>query len=133
MVNYIETTLDDLKSAVNVLKEKFSDCSVELSKCDKEISDILHYIEFTKLNASQGYKACSMLKERLLKRRVIKDEMSEINVLFSTGFNQKNIDSAMKGMEKLAVRNYTPRVLNELFDENHSTKKINEEKRKEDE
>lgn len=88
----------------------------ELSQVDLEICDIQHYIEFFALDAAKGYKAYRMLKERLVRRREIKDEMAKTNCIlagnpfdFSSGKITKQIDSYDK-------KSYTPRVLSELFD-----------------
>lgn len=87
----------------------------ELSSVDLEICDIEHYIEFFALDAAKGYKAYRMLKERLKRRRHIKDEMAKVNCFLagsSGDFSSGKIDRQIKGLDD---RCYTPRVLSELF------------------
>ena len=87
----------------------------ELSNVDLEICDIEHYIEFFALDAAKGYKAYRMLKERLKRRRHIKDEMAKVNCFLagsSGDFSSGKIDRQIKGLDHCR---YTPRVLSELF------------------
>lgn len=87
----------------------------DLSKVDKEILDLLHYIEFTKLNAAQGYKAYKMIKERRIRRRHIKNEMEVLNIILEQ--NTKEISENVKcKLKELDERTYNPREIEELFD-----------------
>lgn len=88
----------------------------QLSDIDKEISDIMHYIEFSKLNAAQGYKAFKMIKDRRIKRRSIKNELNIVEVILSKKFNDSISKEIMKAVENMDKRTYEPRVLKELFD-----------------
>ena len=87
----------------------------DLRNVDLEICDIEHYIEFFALDAAKGYKAYRMLKERLKRRRHIKDEMAKVNCFLagsSGDFSSGKIDRQIKGFDNCR---YTPRVLSELF------------------
>lgn len=87
-----------------------------LSQVDREICDIQHYIEFFLLDAAKGYKAYRMLKERLSNRRHIKEEISKVNCFMNGSaedFSSGKIAEQLKTMEQHI---YTPRVLDELFD-----------------
>lgn len=88
----------------------------ELSLVDKELCDILHYIEFCNLNAAQGYKAYKMVKERRILRRKIKDEISILDSILDQKVLQTAKDTIQKTAEKMDKRTYEPRVLRELFD-----------------
>lgn len=88
----------------------------ELSLVDKELCDILHYIEFCNLNAAQGYKAYKMVKERRILRRKIKDEISILDSILDQKVSQTAKDTIQKTAEKMDKRTYEPRVLRELFD-----------------
>lgn len=87
----------------------------QIVEIELEIEDLYHYIEFSNFNAAQGYRAYKMLKERLIKRRELKDtiilldSVQEKNMLTCSTDNINNIVS------KLESRNYRPRVLKELF------------------
>lgn len=101
----------DWQSLSQTQQKLFSD----LSQVDQEICDIQHYIEFFTLDAAKGYKAYRMLKERLIRRREIKDEMTRISFFLSSSasdFASGRIAQQIKAMDR---RIYTPRVLEELF------------------
>lgn len=88
----------------------------ELSKVDKELSDINHYIEFVNLNAAQGYKAYKLIKERRIKRRSIKNELAVLEIILGKKISESITDEINKSVEGLDERTYEPRVLKELFD-----------------
>ena len=83
---------------------------------DKELCDILHYIEFCNLNAAQGYKAYKMVKERRILRRKIKDEISILDSILGQKVSQTAKNAIQKTAENMDKRTYEPRVLKELFD-----------------
>ena len=96
----------------------------QLSKVDLEICDIQHYIEFFSLDAAKGYKAYKMLKERLIRRREIKDEIAKVNLFLAgnaTDFSSGKVTQQLRTME---CRNYQPRILNELFGLDEGQKKL---------
>ena len=70
----------------------------KLSIVDKEICDILHYIEFCNLNAAQGYKAYKMLKERRIKRRSIKNELNVLSIILSKKISETATDEIEKAV-----------------------------------
>lgn len=88
----------------------------QLSDIDKELSDINHYIEFCNLNAAQGYKAYKMVKERRIKRRIIKNELVIVNVILEKKISDSMTEEIEKAIRNLDKRTYTPRILSELFD-----------------
>lgn len=88
----------------------------ELSLVDKELCDILHYIEFCNLNAAQGYKAYKMVKERRILRRKIKDEISILDSILGQKVSQTAKNMIQKTAENMDKRTYEPRILKELFD-----------------
>ena len=71
---------DEFKHYYEDLLERKQALIEELRTVSAELCDIEHYIEFTSLNASGGYRAYRMLKERLLRRRQIKDELLCISI-----------------------------------------------------
>ena len=88
----------------------------ELSSVDKELCDVLHYIEFCNLNAAQGYKAYKMIKERRIIRRNIKNELNALNIILSKKISETATDEINKCVAGMDKRTYEPRVLKELFD-----------------
>lgn len=88
----------------------------QLSKVDRELSDIAHYIEFNNLNAAQGYKAYKMEHERRIIRRSIKNEIQVLEIILGKKISETvtdEINNAVAGMDR---RSYEPRELSELFD-----------------
>ena len=117
MSGEVDEFYDELEACCMQIKNYRSKLNSEISRVDKEITDIQHYIEFCNLSASGGYKIAAMLKERLSKRREIKNTLERLNRIsvMNTGFiaNGKGRDA----LEKLTDKHYTPRILKELFEE----------------
>ena len=89
----------------------------KMSKVDREVTDIQHYIEFNRLNAADGYKAFKMLQDKLLERRVIKKDLSKFQMLSSASVTDIFDGTLDKKISELDHRTYTPRVLTELFED----------------
>lgn len=105
--------LNGLASEAVYRKNELTD---QLSTVDKEICDILHYIEFCNLNAAQGYKAYKMLKERRIKRRSIKNELQVVDIILGKKISETATDEIEKAISGMDKRKYEPRVMRELFD-----------------
>ena len=109
----ILAALDTFASTINT--SRMDRLSNDLSEVDKELSDIYHFIEFSTLNASNGYKAYKLLQNVLIKRRNIKNEYSVIQSILSS----KGMDISKREMQRKLEcgmsKSYNPRVLNELF------------------
>ena len=114
-INSMINELNELTSKTEYFAKYSKSINKQLAEVELEIEDLYHYIEFSTFNASQGYHAYKMLKERLIKRRQLKDEkiildsIQEKNMLTCTS---ENINETV---EKLESRSYRPRVLKELF------------------
>ena len=87
-----------------------------LSEADKEISDILHYIEFFNFSASDGYKLSKALKDVRLRRREIKNQIEIIEYINSSTGTSISEGHLNRQLEAISEKQYTPRVLNELFE-----------------
>ena len=114
---YIVSIISD---AVSKLNCRHFELSEELSKIDREKSDIEHYIEFNagKLNACGGYKAYKMLQDVLLERRKVKDELEIIQVAMARIASPEELANIDRKVEELAHRKYEPREFKHLFKEN---------------
>lgn len=82
---------------------------------DLEIVDIEHAAEFYNLNASQGYKLYKLLHESRIRRREFKDELQKIGYILGTSMRSSEIQNLENSIAGLDNRQYTPRVLKELF------------------
>jgi hypothetical protein len=95
----------------------------ELSKrhsdVEKEICDLLHYVELYDLSDEEGLKAMDMLKDARQRRRDIKDEISRTEFfqrMIGTSANVAKARGFLTEMKKLDTRKYFPRQLKNLFD-----------------
>lgn len=121
---YTPIDIDDLRESINNLSEKFSVLQgnkewllEKESNIDKQISDILHFLEFNSFSASEGYKLCKALKELRLKRREVKNELELINIINCHTCNNIAKGSTNKAINSIENKLYTPRVLTELFEQ----------------
>lgn len=108
---------DKLEVLSKEIKDRKKELNSELSRIDKEISDIRHYIEFYPLSASKGYKMAKTLKDHLIKRREIKNELDVMNRIQMMSVGQVGSGKGREIIDKTLDKHYTPRVLNELFEQ----------------
>lgn len=117
--NHIEdlaSSIENFADFIQSAEQRKEELIAKLSDVDKEISDINHYIEFGgKFNAYQGWLAFDMLRNRLQKRRKIKDELHILVQLGECKVNSAMIEEIKSELEKLDTRVYQPRVLKQLF------------------
>lgn len=120
----IEAIAKDLHSKFEYLPKQIEVLQTEESLCDQEISDLLHIIELSAFNASEGYKYSRELQITLQKRREIKNEVTSLRQL------KQSLESVNGMKEKLTTLNqkigernkivlskkYTPRVRSDLIE-----------------
>lgn len=104
----LEETCRNLKSRKEYLNSA-------LSIADKKKSDIEHYIEFNNLSASQGYKLSKMMKDCLIERRSIKNEIEQIDQVLRMNVGFVGKGKIQSVLERTQDKQYHPRVLKELF------------------
>lgn len=111
---YIVSVLSDAATKLNNRHTVLSD---ELSKYDRQCSDIEHYIEFNagKLNACDGYKAYKLLQDVLVQRRKVKDELEILKVVKDKMAIPDDMASIDVRLQALAARRYEPREFKWLF------------------
>ena len=100
--------VSELKRVLKEVERDEKELNNNLSNFDKEITDILHQIEFGGYNASQGAVLTKSLREVLRKRREVKDRNILVNKM------RDKISSAIKSAEDtnkyLERRTYKPRT-----------------------
>lgn len=113
---YIVSVLSD---AVAKITNKHATLSEELSKYDRQRTDVEHYIELNagKLNAYEGYKAYKLLQEVLIKRRKVKDELQIVQVALDRIAAPDELAQIDTKIKELETRQYTPREFKDLFKE----------------
>lgn len=108
---------DDLEKMAQAVKTRRAYLNSKLSQVDRKITDIEHYIEFYPLNACQGYKAAKMMKDCLIERRIVKDEMETINKISVMNVGFIGNGKGRKALLEVKNKQYRPRILKELFSE----------------
>lgn len=123
--SYTKVDIDELKENINSLSDKLTtlkgnkDWLIDMeSEVDKEISDIMHFIEFYSFSASEGYKLCKAIKDLRLRRRKIKNELQLIDIVNVHTLNNVALGQTNKAITGLDNKKYAPRVLQELFNHN---------------
>jgi hypothetical protein len=115
-IQYWLNKVSDLNGLAKDADKRRTELLNQLNEVNQELCDIEHWIEFTNLNAAQGYKAYKMLKERRIKRRSIKNELNVIDVILDKKISETVSDDIRKSVQSMDDRTYSPRILKELFD-----------------
>lgn len=113
----LDDFVDELFNKTCALQDRKEFLLTELSRLDKERTDIEHAAEFYNLNASQGYKIYKMLHENGVERRKVKDEIYKINAIFGQTISAQGTETVKKSFQGLEDRKYEPRIFKELFEE----------------
>lgn len=98
-----------------------SDLRAELSKLDLEVSDLLHYIEFHKFSAAEGYKLSKKLQIVLEQRRELKNKIESICIIRNC--SDISDGTLIKHLKNIDKKKYKPRILNDLFSEGKQREK----------
>jgi len=92
--------LNTLKEALRSLSNEASELKERLSNLDLEEQDLLHFIEFGKINARDGYKLAKAIKEVRIKRRDVKNRFELIkNSLNLHITKERSIEEVFKIVE----------------------------------
>ena len=67
-----------LKDAITGIVKEMGQLKQQLSNVDLKEQDLLHFIEFGKINVRDGYKLAKAIQEIRSERRTIKNRMSQI-------------------------------------------------------
>lgn len=87
----------------------------KLSILDKEIVDIIHFIEFNEFSVQDGYAAYKLLHEKTKERRIVKNEKFDIEVILNVMDGKKDFESCKAHFNRSFAPPYIPRALPELF------------------
>lgn len=105
---------DSLRALISSMDDT-GNLAVEMSQVDKEVEDMKHYIEFSCLNAADGYKAFKRMQDLLLKRRAIKDKMSFATMLDQQNISKPALETVLTYLENMGNRDYEIRTDTGLF------------------
>lgn len=106
--------LKELNTLSNDAEKRQAELNAALSEVDKELTDLDHYLESSRLNAYEMWYLGDQRKKRLEKRRQIKDELMVVTQIANTGMSNitLKITDVAEGLEN---RVYKPRVLTKYF------------------
>ena len=113
----MSSTFEEIASAINSLPSN-EDLAKQLGDYNAQIVDVLHYIEFSHLDACNGYLIFKKLQDILIARRIVKEQMEVVNKLENCGLIIEKINAA-NAQAKRSVeesRSYCPRSDIDLFD-----------------
>lgn len=110
-------TFENITSAINSLPSN-EDLATQLGDYNAKVVDILHYIEFSHLDACSGYLTFKKLQDVLIARRTVKEQMEIINKLENCGLIAEKINAANNQAKKTLEesRSYCPRSDIDIFD-----------------
>lgn len=110
-----EVSLSGLLQFAQGSEAKITKLSDDLSNIDKEIVDLQHYIEFTKLSSYHGYLAYKALRSKLQRRREIKNELEVLRSCESGKDGIESLQTILTAMQYVNNQSYSPRILEGLF------------------
>ncbi|WP_102343597.1 hypothetical protein [Galactobacillus timonensis] len=119
-----EQTLSKLCYMSAHIAEYQRNLNLMLSDVDKEVCDLLHYLELNELTDDEMLRTAEMLQERRRHRRVIKDELEKTDVMRSTFLDKQfdiKVHRGLSQIEHMKDRVYAPRRLSELFEQHAAT------------
>ena len=106
---------EDIKKEWQTAQKRVKELSKIQSECDKIENEMMHKLEDIKFSASEGYKILKYLQDVRIKRRSVKNELSEqqtiANLLapFIKGYetNQNNVHlGTVNGKKKYGDKNF---------------------------
>ncbi len=108
--------LREVKSFELDSKTRRAELTEQLSDVDLEISDCQHYIELKDdLTDEEMVAMYKLMKSRLEKRRVIKDELLILRGIGEVSIDVAALDDIIDMITRMESRVYAPRKLFELF------------------
>lgn len=120
IVSEVSSLENSLKGIVEVISSfpTMESLSKEVSNYNAQVVDILHYIEFSHLDACNGYLAFKELQDVLIARRIAKEKMEIINKLENSTLILNKIKAAEEQASKTVAvsRNYHPRSDSRIFE-----------------
>ena len=122
-IESIKDKIADLSKDFKSILESKDELLRQLSEVDTKISDELHYIEFYKFSASEGYKLCKQLQEFRDERRNIKKNLEIINIIQSQTCSNLALGSTSKAFDSVDNKMYSPRILTGLFEGKESKRR----------
>lgn len=127
----------ELMKALNKVDNYAKWCQSQVGECDRALSDIDHLIELTRLDAVKMMRALHKRKELLVERRFYKDEVTRADIVMKTmprsqdthGDLNQTMSKLKDFEEQIASREFTPRVLFDIFEYSDEEKAAKQQRR----
>lgn len=116
---YLNDIQDKIYSAISFINDAYmeeSSLQTRLKEVDKKIIDVEHYIEFSNLNAADGYKIYKIIKKLRVERREIKDKLAVIDSMKQNNICSEGLCKVFGVVNGLDERVYCPRTADNIFD-----------------
>lgn len=114
----IDAWYDRVRGMENIFEDaqtRNDEMAQKLSDLEGTVQDILHFIEFSSLGASDGYKIYTLLRDALRKRRALKNEKQIINAINNNYGSKDAVNDILAVIKGLQQQSYEPRILKDLF------------------
>lgn len=108
--------VSDLNGLAKDANRRKEELTKQLHNLEDELLDIQHYIEFSNLNAAQGYKASKDIKDCRVKRRSVKNELLVLDIILEQRVDELVNEEIHKRVQGIDRRTYKPRIRTDLFD-----------------
>lgn len=107
--------LADLNGLVGDATKRRHELKLRLNEIEDEIQDLLHFAEFSKLNAAQLCVTCKDIKRCRVERRSIKNEIQVLDIILEQKVGDVIADEIIKKVQGMDNRTYSPRIRTDLF------------------
>ena len=101
-----------------ISKGRACELASEVSRCNAQVIDMEHYIEFNNLNQEEGYEAYQKLRSLLQQRRNIKQQLELTNRILDSGVRQLVDGHTFDASQEVIQKNYYPRGDGAIFSGN---------------
>lgn len=100
---------------INQADDESEELQREYAKHEREMLDLLHYVEMYDLNDENMSEAVRSIKESRIKRRIVKDKLYHLGVFQQVFSSKATIERLHEAAEWTKTREYRPRELKGLF------------------
>lgn len=107
--------ITDLNGLVEDASKRRSELKQKLQEIEDELQDLFHFVEFSRLNASQLCVACKEIKRCRMERRLVKNEIQVLDIILEQKIGEAFADEIIRKVQGMDNRTYSPRIRTDLF------------------
>lgn len=108
--NNSQMDFEELLNSAGKISKQRQDLLSKLSNSDMEIQDILHYIRDEPINVIKWVKIFKILREIVIFRAKVKEEMRQLEVIVSTITNNLSKEQLQVKLYDSGIKKYVPRT-----------------------